>query len=82
MIHSNIRQQFLASQDHHENDIASAHSIYQAEGCNFENFSPTLVYLIIVQDGKNMQDEKFPKINKCTEWNKAMQVGIFQNISL
>ena len=36
----------------------------------------TLVYLIIVQDGKN------PKMNKRAGWNKAVQVGIFQKLLL
>ena len=42
----------------------------------------TLVYLIIVQDGINVQDGKIPKINKRAGWNKAVQVGIFQNLLL
>ena len=37
----------------------------------------TLVSLIIVQDGINVQAGKIPKINKCAGWNKAVQVGIF-----
>ena len=36
----------------------------------------TLVYLIIVQDGK------FLKINKGEGWNKAVQVEIFQKLLL
>ena len=36
----------------------------------------TLVYLIIVQDGINVQDGKILKINKRAGWNKAVQVGI------
>ena len=42
----------------------------------------TLVYLIIVQDGINVQDGKIAKINKRAGWNKAVQVGIFQNLLL
>ena len=38
----------------------------------------TLDYLINVQDVIIMQAGKFPKINKCAGYNKAMQVGIFQ----
>ena len=37
----------------------------------------TLVYLIIVQDGINVQAGKIPIINKRAGWNKAVQVGIF-----
>ena len=42
----------------------------------------TLVYLMIVQDGINVQDGKIPKINKRAGWNKAVQVGIFQKLLL
>ena len=38
----------------------------------------TLVYQIIVQYGINVQAGKFPKINKRTGCNKAMQVEVFQ----
>ena len=41
----------------------------------------TLVYLIIVQDGINVQAGKFSKIDKRAGWNKAVQVGIFQKIN-
>ena len=34
--------------------------------------SYTLVNLIIIQDGTNIQDGKIPKINKRAGWNKAM----------
>ena len=44
--------------------------------------APTLVYLIIVQDAINLQDGKFPKINKRAGWNKAVQVGILENLLL
>ena len=37
----------------------------------------TLVSLIIVQDGINVQAGKILKINKCAGWNKAVQDGIF-----
>ena len=37
----------------------------------------TLVSLIVVQDGINVQAGKIPKINKRAGWNKAVQVGIF-----
>ena len=37
----------------------------------------TLVSLIIVQDGINVQADKIQKINKRAGWNKAVQVGIF-----
>ena len=37
----------------------------------------TLVSLIIVQDGINVQAGKILKINKRAGWNKAVQVGIF-----
>ena len=47
-----------------------------------ENQQDTLVYLIIVQDGINVQDGKIPKINKRAGWNKAVQVGIFQKLLL
>ena len=40
----------------------------------------TLVYLIIVQDGINMQAGKILKINKRAGWNKAVQVGIFHSL--
>ena len=40
-------------------------------------FITTLVYLIIVQDGINVQAGKIPKINKRAGWNKAVQAGIF-----
>ena len=40
-------------------------------------FVGTLVYLIIVQDGINVQAGKIPKTNKHAGWNKAVQVGIF-----
>ena len=40
-------------------------------------FAPTLVSLIIVQDGINVQAGKILKINKRAGWNKAVQVGIF-----
>ena len=43
--------------------------------------SITLVYLIIIQDGINMQAGKFPKINKHSEYDKAVQVGIFKKIT-
>ena len=42
--------------------------------------APTLVSLIIVQDGINVQDGKFLKINKRAGWNKAVQVGIFKKL--
>ena len=42
----------------------------------------TLVYLIIVQDGLNMQDGKISKIDECAVGNKAVQVGIFQKLLL
>ena len=42
----------------------------------------TLFYLIIVQDGINVQADKIPKINKRAGWNKAVQVGIFQKLLL
>ena len=38
----------------------------------------TLVSLIIVQDGINVQAGKILKINKRAGWNKAVQDGIFQ----
>ena len=41
----------------------------------------TLVYLIIVQNGINVQAGKFPKINKRAGCNKTMQVGISQKIN-
>ena len=37
----------------------------------------TLVSLIIVQDGINVQDGKIPKVNKRAGWNKAVQDGLF-----
>ena len=37
----------------------------------------TLVSLIIVQDGINVQAGKILKINKRAGWNKAVQDGIF-----
>ena len=37
----------------------------------------TLVSLIIVQDGINVQAGKISKINKRAGWNKAVQVGFF-----
>ena len=40
-------------------------------------WSGTLTYRIIVQDGINMQVDKFLKINKRAGWNKTVQVGIF-----
>ena len=43
-----------------------------------QNFTPTLDYLINVQDVIIMQAGKIPKINKHAGCNKAMQVGIFQ----
>ena len=42
----------------------------------------TLVYLIIVQDGINMQDGKISKIDECAVGNKAVQIGIFQKLLL
>ena len=44
---------------------------------NFMSNKCTLVSLIIVQDGINVQAGKIPKINKRAGWNKAVQVGIF-----
>ena len=41
---------------------------------------PTLVSLIIVQDGLNVQAGTFIKINKSAGWNKAVQVGIFKKL--
>ena len=35
-----------------------------------------------MQDGINMQDGTFLKINKRAGWNKAVQVGIFQKLLL
>ena len=47
-----------------------------------KHMSLTLVYLIIMQDGINVQDGKIPKTNKHAGWNKAVQVGIFQKLLL
>jgi len=41
----------------------------------------TLVSLIIVHDGINVQAGKYLKNNKCAGWNKAVQDGIFQKIN-
>ena len=41
----------------------------------------TLVYLIIVQGGINVQVEKFLKVNKRAGWNKSVQDGKFQKIN-
>ena len=35
-----------------------------------------------MEDGINVQDGKFPKIDKCAEWNKVEQVGIFKKLPL
>ena len=48
----------------------------RSKSVNNESMS-TLVSLIIVQDGINVQAGKTLKINKCAGWNKAVQVGIF-----
>ena len=42
-----------------------------------DNVDNTLVSLIIVQDGVNVQAGKIPKINKRSGWNKAVQIGFF-----
>ena len=43
----------------------------------FKSLGTTLIYLIIVQDGINVQAGKIPKVNKRAGWNKAVQAGIF-----
>ena len=41
----------------------------------------TVVCLIIVQDRINLLVGKFPKIDKCAGWNKAVQARNFQKFS-